>query len=63
MKNRIVLRTTTWHEEGEIVELYDFKKLDHYYNGLHACYRILCGNKYYYYIKADTSIISIDIFE
>ena len=61
MKNEIILKTTQNYEKGEIIHLYDFEKLDHFFDGLHACYRILCGNKYYYFIKSMTSIIEINI--
>lgn len=61
-KSKITLICKTWHEEGEVITLFDFDKLDHYYDGLHACYRILCGNKFYYYIKEDTKIVEIEVY-
>ena len=59
--NQITLISYEKYEEGESITLYDFSKLDHYYNGKEACYRILCGNRFYYFVKSKTAIISITI--
>ena len=62
MKNEIILRT---EENGiaEVIHLYDFEHLDHYYcDSINMpCYRILCGNRFYYYPKETTQIIEIKI--
>lgn len=59
-KNTITLKV-----KNEDITLYNFNKLDIYvvegvgvYN---VYYRILCGNKYYYYLKNVTSIQSIEV--
>lgn len=61
VKNKITLVTKNQYTgEDEVITLYDFSKLDHYFDGLKACYRILCGNKFYYYRKDETRIIEIE---
>lgn len=59
MKNRIRLRYHKGINDQEMVELYDFTKLD-IYNGI--TYRILCGSKFYYFDIALYEIVEIEIY-
>ena len=59
-KNKITLFTGCG-EEKEKVELYNFSKLDHYWNRGLSYIRILCGNTFYYYRTTTTTISEIEI--
>ena len=63
IKSKITLITKNLYTgEDEVVTLYDFTKVDHYFNGINANYRILCGNKFYYYQKDVTRITEIEVY-
>ena len=62
-KSKITLVTKNLYTgEDEVVTLYDFTKVDHYFDGIKANYRVLCGNKFYYYQKDVTRIIEIEVY-
>ena len=64
IKSKIVLISYEKEEKGEVVELFNFTSLDHYYDTVknHSCYRINCDGRFYYFVKIKTSIIEIKVF-
>ena len=58
IKNKIVLRYHKGINDNEMVEYYDFTKLDEYGSD----YRLLCGSTFYYFNKALYEIVEITIY-
>lgn len=62
MKNKITIYNGCYENKKKI-ELFDFTKVDHInIDGKHYL-RVLCGNKYYYYLSVETSIGEIEIYD
>lgn len=63
MKNKIVI-TTTENGKKERIVLFNFSKVDHYFEKLDSKFylRVLCDSKYYYF-RSNLSVISeIEVF-
>ena len=63
MKNKIVIFTTE-NGKKERIELYNFNKVDYYFNEINSksYIRILCDTKYYYFRTTLSTIKEIEIF-
>lgn len=60
-KNKIVLFVGCFEQKKKI-ELYNFKKVDHYWSENISYIRVLCGGRFYYFKTTETVISEIEIY-